>query len=428
MEITKHLLFNLALLIIILFIGLIWFERKRNFRISKAEALVGCIVLLLVCVTFSFKPSPSFHYDLRIIPVIIGGLYVGVGPFASIALIIIRAFYGIDTGFYATLITYLFLGYLLWKLYPWFWKQSSSKRICISVCITFVFSIITVSAMQITTPSQNPFDAWFAFSIIPPLGIGVLSYFIEFVRKNLLLRQRVLKTEKLRAVEQMGAAISHEIRNPLTAAMGFVQLLMSNNLPRHKQNEYLYIIKDELTSAEQVIQDYLTFSKPALEKIEVLHVKRELQQVLSILRPIANQNSVEVITNFALIGSMAGDRQKFHQCFINVMKNAIEAMPGGGRLYVETKFDRSHITITVSDTGVGMTKEQIDRLGEPYYSTKGSKGTGLGMMVVYSIVKAMNGTIRVTSTVGEGTEFTFNFPSIQYISETHEFQKDNVGS
>lgn len=419
MEITQHILFNLSLLIILSFIGLIWFERKRNLTPSKWEAYIGLVVLIIVCFTFSYQPSPDRYFDLRIIPVLIGGLYLGLGPILCLTVIVIRGFYGITFGFYLTIIVYLLLAVILWKLYPWFWKQNSSKRIYISVLLTFILSVITVASMQFSKPPINFFDAWFAYLTIPAIGLGIMSYLTEFVRNNIQMRQSIVKSEKLHAVEQMGAAISHEIRNPLTAAMGFVQLLMANNLPRHKQKEYLMIIKEELVSAEQVIRDYLTFSKPALETVETLQIKRELQQVISILRPTANQHSVEVMTNFALIGSIDGDRQKFHQCFINVMKNAIEAMPGGGRLYVETGFERSNVTIIIRDTGMGMTKEQVERLGEPYYSTKGPKGTGLGMMVVYSIVKAMNGTIRVTSTVGEGTEFTFQFPSVLSINDPH---------
>ncbi|MEH7225948.1 HAMP domain-containing sensor histidine kinase [Bacillus sp. JJ1566] len=419
MEITKHMLFNLSLLIILTFIGLIWFERKRNLTLSKWEAYIGFVVLLLVCFKFSYQPTPTQFFGLRIIPVLIGGLYLGLGPALCLTVIVIRGFYGINFGFYTTIVLYLPLSIILWKLYPWFWKQNSMKRVCISVLMTIILSSLTAGVQTISKPPIHIFDAWFAYLVIPPMGVGIISYLTEFFRNNIQMRQTIVKSEKLHAVEQLGAAISHEIRNPLTAAMGFVQLLMSNSLPRHKQKEYLFIIKEELGSAERVIQDYLTFSKPALESIETIQVKRELQQVISILRPTANQHSVEIITNFALIGSTEGDRQKFHQCFINVMKNAIEAMPGGGQLLVETSYDRSNVSIVIRDTGLGMTKEQIERLGEPYYSTKGSKGTGLGMMVVYSIVKAMKGTIRVTSTVGEGTEFTFQFPSAHSINEPH---------
>ncbi|UQX56761.1 HAMP domain-containing histidine kinase [Cytobacillus pseudoceanisediminis] len=172
-------------------------------------------------------------------------------------------------------------------------------------------------------------------------------------------------------------------------------------------------MKAELESAEQVIQNYLTFSKPSLDKIEEINVKKELMQVMNILKPTANQNSVEINAHFALLGSIKGDRQKFHQCFLNVIKNSIEAMPRGGQLYIETHYSSSQITIEIKDTGVGMTSDQLQRLGEPYYSTKGSKGTGLGMMVVFSIVRAMDGNVRVKSEVGKGTVFRFTFPNFK---------------
>lgn len=88
-------------------------------------------------------------------------------------------------------------------------------------------------------------------------------------------------------------------------------------------------------------------------------------------------------------------------------------MPDGGELHVKTECTKDLMLIRIKDNGVGMSKEQLKRLGEPYYSTKGSRGTGLGMMVVYSIVRAFNGDIRVQSEVGSGTEFTFTFPRYQ---------------
>jgi two-component system, sporulation sensor kinase B len=205
--------------------------------------------------------------------------------------------------------------------------------------------------------------------------------------------------------------------------MGFVQLLQNGYVSRKQQNEYLSIIKDELKAAERVIQDYLTFAKPSLVSIEELNVKKELQHVINILQPIANQNSVEIITDFSVVGSIQGDKQKFRQAFINVIKNAVESMPNGGYLKIGTDFSQNNITIKVKDTGVGMTKEVIERLGEPYYSTKGSQGTGLGMMVVYSIVRAMNGTIKVQSEVGTGTIFQFGFPSFKAALKNEALKK-----
>ncbi|MBM7691119.1 two-component system sporulation sensor kinase B [Peribacillus deserti] len=351
-------------------------------------------------------------FDLREIPIVIAGLYLGIGPLISGVCILMRGFYGIDTGFFVNIALYGTLGVIMWRLHPWFKKISPRKRISSSVSLAIVISALTVICMEVMSPPANRLDAWFGYLVIPPLGIGICAFFIEFIRRNILMYQQLVKTEKLEAVEQMGAAISHEIRNPLTAAIGFVQLLKEPSLPMNKRAEYLNIVGEELQSAERVIQDYLTFSKPALEYLEELNVKKELTQVINILRPTANQYSVQITTNFALVGTIRGDRQKFQQCFLNVIKNAIESMPNGGQLSISTQFSEYDITIQVSDTGVGMSKEQLQKLGEPYYSTKGAKGTGLGMMVVFGIVKAMNGTIQVDSVVGAGTTFVFTFPKM----------------
>jgi two-component system sporulation sensor kinase B len=96
---------------------------------------------------------------------------------------------------------------------------------------------------------------------------------------------------------------------------------------------------------------------------------------------------------------------------VNILKNGAEAMPKGGTLSISCFEKQNEVNITISDTGIGMTHEQIDRLGEPYYSTKGSNGTGLGMMVSHGIIRAMNGKIFTKSEVGKGTTFRITFPS-----------------
>ncbi|WP_045523110.1 sensor histidine kinase [Neobacillus niacini] len=412
MEITKHLFLNLSILIILLLFCLIWLDRSRKFNISKTAIIIIFILLLWICLQFSYSPVSFARYDLRIIPIVIGGLYLGIGLILVAVMLIIRLFYGFDSGLIGTLLLYVPLAIAFFRLSPWFWKQSSDRRISIAICLGIILGILTTGAEFINYTGSPWFDVLFAYLVIPPLGIGLIAYSIEYIKKSVELNHQLIKVEKLKAVEQMGAAISHEIRNPLTAASGFVQLLNDEYLPRHKRKEYLSIVKEELNSAERVIQDYLTFAKPSLVSIEELNVKNELKQIISILTPIANQNSVEIITDFSVIGFIKGDRQRFRQCFINILKNAVEAMPNGGQLYIETHFSQDYVTICIRDTGIGMTSEQLERLGEPYYSTKGKNGTGLGMMVVYSIVRAMNGFIRVESEIEAGTTFYIKFPTI----------------
>ncbi|MCA1024930.1 HAMP domain-containing histidine kinase [Cytobacillus kochii] len=412
MVITTHFFLNLSLLIVILFFLLVWTEKNLGFHFSKTSATISLALMIGICYIFSFEPEPGLMMDLRIIPVILGGLYVGVGPLLIIIVIAVRWFYGINLGFYVTMFEYLLLGCLFLYLYPRFKQISANKRIILAVLITFISSIVSLILYELYVPQLNSLDLWFALLTIPALGVGMAVYIIEFVFKTIDMQKKLIIAEKLEAVEQMGAAISHEIRNPLTAAAGFVQLLKEQTLSPSKRNEYLEIVQHELASAERVIQNYLTFSKPGLDKIETMNVKKELGHVISILRPIANQNSVEITTNFSIIGDIEGDRQKFQQCFLNVIKNAIESMPRGGQLYISSNYSSTHIRIEVQDTGLGMTEDQIRRLGEPYYSTKGAKGTGLGMMVVFSIARAMKGTIKVQSKINEGTVFIFTFPSV----------------
>ncbi|MGB3102517.1 MAG: HAMP domain-containing sensor histidine kinase, partial [Psychrobacillus psychrotolerans] len=271
-------------------------------------------------------------------------------------------------------------------------------------------------------------EVLFAYLVIQPLGAVIISYIMEEIIMTIQLRQRTIKSKRIEAVERMGAAISHEIRNPLTAAIGFVQLLQSNAISKENHTHYISIIKNELKSAERVIQDYLNFSNPEIKSMEPLLLQEELEQVIQLLQPFAKRNSVKIVSIFSPGEAIEGDKQKFHQCFVNIMKNAIESMPKGGILTVETERTTT-VSILIKDTGSGMTLEQMTRLGEPYYSTKGSKGTGLGIMVVYSIVRAMNGTIHVESEIGKGTTFKITFPSLLSNSlETKKTEKELVMS
>lgn len=412
LEITQHLLFNLSLLLIFIFICIIWsLKRKDPALISKRAAIVCGIAGIWACIALAYELTDTTRFDLREVPVIIGGLYMGIGPILSLAIILLRGLHGLDSGFFLNILIYGPLAILLWRVYPLFWKKSPKQRIVISVSITLITSLATIATMEISNIDLNRFDAYFAFLVIPPLGMLITSSTIEFVRSNLMMRQQLFKSEKLAAVEQMGAAISHEIRNPLTVSKGFVQLLEEETIHPDKQKEYLNLIREGLDSAEQVIQDYLTFSKPTIDSMEELDVQYELSQIISILIPTANQHSVLITAEFSPLAYVSGDRQKFRQCMLNVIKNGIESMPHGGKLFIEVHHkDNKFITIKIKDTGIGMTKEQINRLGEPYYSTKGAKGTGLGMMVAFSVIRAMNGTVQISSELKKGTTFSFQFP------------------
>lgn len=386
----------------------------------------------MLCFIFTYRIEGSnVVFDLRKIPFIVGSLYMGFGPFLAAFIMLVRGFFGIDYGFWMTVLYYGGLAILFWRISSWFLKQSPKQRVLFSVGVTFLFSFAQTFTMGIWHLPHSSTEVWFAYLVIQPIGVGIISYIIEEIIMTIQLRQRTMKSKRLEAVERMGAAISHEIRNPLTAAIGFVQLLQNDSISKENYTQYLSIIKNELKSAERVIQEYLNFSNPEIKSMEPLLLQEELEQVVQLLQPLAKRNSVKIVSMFSPGEEIEGDKQKFHQCLVNIMKNAIEAMPKGGILTVETESTQTTVSILIKDTGSGMTLEQVTRLGEPYYSTKGSKGTGLGITVVYSIVRAMNGTIHVESKIGEGTTFKFTFPSLSPIflePETKETEKELVMS
>lgn len=373
--------------------------------------LIFYSISFIICFLFSTPIGEEIQFDLRQVPFIIGSLYSGLALPLFIVLMIIRAIVGINMGFWISLFVFSLITIICIFVRRWFMLLSANQRVGITALFSIMTSLmITIIVLLQESPLYSP-EISVSFLLVPAIAAGIISYTMELIRQNSLMRKQLVKTEKIEAVSNISASISHEIRNPLTSVKGFLQLLEEEDYPVEKRKQYIQIAKDELTRAEQVISDYLTFARPALEKIEEIDVKAELMQVISVLMPLANMNAVEINQAYRDEVKIAGDRQKFQQAFINIIKNGLEAMPEGGIMSVETVKSVSNVHIIIKDTGIGMSEEQLNRLGEPYYSTKGKKGTGLGMMVTYSIIQAMKGRIKVSSELGKGSSFHIIFPS-----------------
>lgn len=259
--------------------------------------------------------------------------------------------------------------------------------------------------------------ATISFSIA--FGIGILASRLKRINLELF------KADKAQVVSHLAASFGHEVRNPISVSKGFLQLLLEGEMPSYKRIEYAKAALDALDQAEEIIQSYLTFAKPHLERKEYIDFRKEMKKVVENILPFANMNSI--ILNFTLPPEtqkkwiLEGNCKHLHQCLLNILKNSVEAMSEGGTLKVEIIASEKIIGVRISDTGIGMTKEQIRHLGEPFFSSK-EKGTGLGMMVVYSIVKEMKGKIKVESEIGKGTAFTLLFPL-----SSHQNQVEEVG-
>lgn len=372
---------------------------------------LGLFLSLIVCLWFSI-PIDGVMLDLRQIPIIIGGLYYGLGPLLAILSLILRGLlFGFNSQLLAITPIYLLLALALLLAHPWFLKLKSRKRIQVSVFIVAAISALTFGVLLISDITISELEIALVTTFIQCIGIGIMSYLTEEMIENEFFRNQMMKSQKIELANHMSAAISHEVRNPLTAALGFLQLATEDISIQGKTKGYIETAINELHEAERVIKDYFTFAQPSLNEVNPFCVNEELKKVIKSLHPLANMNSVEVVTVINTECFIIGDRGLFRQCLLNIIKNSIEAMPNGGKLTVHSSNTKDEIRIRISDSGIGMSVEQVQRLGEPYYSTKGNKGTGLGLMVSLSIIRALKGNFHINSRIGLGTEFVVAFPS-----------------
>jgi diguanylate cyclase (GGDEF)-like protein/PAS domain S-box-containing protein len=214
------------------------------------------------------------------------------------------------------------------------------------------------------------------------------------------------KTEKLSVVGELAAGVAHEIRNPLTSIKGFVQLFEQGVI----EEKYFSIIFEEFNRIEEIIKEFLTLAKPQKIKLQTTNVSGLLNGIEMLLAPEAHLKNVEIFKEFEYnIPDVLCDPNQLKQVFINLLKNSIDAMPDGGKIMMKSSIEEGNLLIQVIDTGIGISEERIEKLGEPFFSNK-EKGTGLGLMLCYRIINEHNGTITIKSKENEGTTVEVRLP------------------
>jgi two-component system sporulation sensor kinase A/two-component system, sporulation sensor kinase E len=218
--------------------------------------------------------------------------------------------------------------------------------------------------------------------------------------------QIFLEAEKLTLAGQLAAGIAHEIRNPVTAIKGFIQLMRKGSF-----NEMYYeIVESEIERMELILNELLVLAKPQEIKFENANIYKAIDHVVTLLTALANMNSIEIINDLDSNDIyLQCDENQLKQVFINFIKNSIDAMPNGGRLIVRSSIKEGSYIIEFIDNGCGMTKEFLRKLGQPFHTSK-QNGTGLGYMVSKSIIENHKGNIHVSSEKDVGTHITVTLP------------------
>jgi signal transduction histidine kinase len=227
------------------------------------------------------------------------------------------------------------------------------------------------------------------------------------------------RADRLSALGQLSAGLAHEIRNPLGAIKGAVEILQDDYPPGHAKAEFYAIILKEVDRLNEVVTNFLSFARPVSLTFVPLDVTAVLSDLEGLVSAQARRHQVQVFMNFHTgPARVMADEALLKQAFLNIMLNAVDAMPAGGDLSIATRVvdaadaagdPARWLEIVFDDTGIGIGETDLGRIFDPFFTTK-KEGTGLGLAITYRIIENHHGTIRVSSQPGRGTTFVVLLP------------------
>jgi two-component system, sporulation sensor kinase E len=238
---------------------------------------------------------------------------------------------------------------------------------------------------------------------------------IEDVTEKRSKEARLRRAESLASLTTLAAGVAHEIKNPLGSMGIHLQLIQKKVAGKEcieakDIDQHLSVIGEEVDRLNRIVVDFLFAVKPMDTRLEDGDVNRVIGELLEFVRPELDQAGVKIESRLsATLPLLRIDARYIKQALLNLIKNAVAAMPGGGLLKVETVRSGEDVLVRISDSGMGIPEEIMDKIFEPYFTTK-PFGTGLGLTIVFKIVKEHFGDISVSSRVGEGTTVTLALP------------------
>jgi len=222
-------------------------------------------------------------------------------------------------------------------------------------------------------------------------------------------QEQLIQSAKLAAIGELASNVAHEINNPLTSIIGFAELSKEDD-DIESIRKSLDIIEKESLRARDIVKQLLGFARKKPLHLTEVNINAVVKEVVAFSFSQTRMGKVKVTEEYSDIPRTTGDVDQLKQVFLNIITNAIHAMPEGGGLAIRTFTKGEYILASLSDTGHGISNEVRNRIFEPFFSTKKEKGTGLGLSISYRIIQDHGGRIDVESEPGKGTTFTVRLP------------------
>ncbi len=224
---------------------------------------------------------------------------------------------------------------------------------------------------------------------------------------NAKLQEQLRHADRLATIGQLSAGIAHEINEPLSAILGFAQLVLSEAQLTDEAKEDIQKIVNASLHAREVVRKLMLFSRQVPPKMVPVDINKLIEDGFYFLENRCAKQGVQVIRDLdPKIPKVIADPSQMHQVLVNLSVNAMQAMPDGGLIQISTRLVNNTVQICITDTGIGMDADVLQRIFIPFYTTKDiDQGTGLGLSVVHGIISAHNAAIKVDSKPGKGSTF-----------------------
>ncbi len=247
---------------------------------------------------------------------------------------------------------------------------------------------------------------------LPEVGEGASVVTIDDVSDRVELEEKLLQNERLASIGLLAAGVAHEVNTPLTGICSYIQMLLSDMERSDHRADVLRKVESQAFRASDIVKGLLNFARGGAQSFAPTHLNEIIEESVALFEPHIRNTQTRLECDLAPdLPAVWGIRREIQQVVVNLLLNARDAMPRGGRIRISTCQVETHIELQISDTGRGIPAENLKRIYDPFFTTKGvGKGTGLGLSVTYGIVHKHSGNIDVRSAPERGTVFTVSLP------------------
>ena len=407
MEIFDNIILNIIVISLPITIYLLYLAYTKTFNCQENELLKIVTIFSILYLIVKYGKPLYQNLPLIIINVPLILAYIKKSKISIIITSIIAVVYYYN--FYQNLIGIIIFEYILYFIIAL--KTLKTQKIYLFILI---FSIIkTVNSIILFIYSNNISLHYIVEILIEGLFLYItmtsIYYFLSKTEEVLKLHMNIKEIKQNEQIHTSLFQITHEIKNPIAVCKGYLDMFDKDN-PKHFQ-KYIPILKEEINRTLLLLEDFLAMNKVKINK-DIIDINLLIEEVIQNINMLCKKNNIKLTSK--LIDDdiyINADYNRLTQVFINILKNSVEAIPKNkeGIISINEKLKNNQIIITIKDNGEGMNKEVLDKIKEPFYTTK-SRGTGLGVSLSNQIIKAHEGALNYESKEKEYTKVIITLP------------------